>query len=327
MNGTPRLSVIVVNWNTRDCLTSCLTSVHEALSRAGTQVIVVDNASADGSAQMVRDRFPGDLLVANEKNRGFSGGVNDGLKHARGEYILILNPDIVLRKGVVDRLISYLDEHPDTGGVMPLLKNVDGSAQKGYVRRLPSLMQVFLFATLLQRWTARRPYLASHYLEAPQGAGEVVEVEQIPGAFLLTTRRVFNTVGPFDEAYRLFFEDVDWCSRAREKGLKLLMLPSLEVTHVGGRSFVMEDGSWILARYFVSMVTYFSHRKPKAEAAVAAMILGTNALLMFVRHSIFWGWGNAETRRRAAVNRRTHWNVLRLFYRAFVLRRDEAPLP
>jgi hypothetical protein len=326
MNGTARVSIIIVNWNTRDCLNTCLTSVHEVLSPADTQVIVVDNASADGSAKMVRDRFPSDLLVANETNRGFSGGLNDGLKHARAEYILILNPDIILRTGVVERLISYLDQHPDAGGVMPLLRNADGSVQRGYVRKLPSLMQVLLFATLLRRWTVRKPDLVDRYLEAPQGTGEVVEVEQIPGAFLLTARRVLNAIGPFDEAYRLFFEDVDWCYRAREKGLRLFMLPSLEVTHIGGRSFVVADGSGIQARFSVSMVTYFLQRKQKAKAAVAAAILSTNALLMIVKSNIFRGWGNAETYRLAAASRRTHWNVLRTFWKAFVLRRDEGPL-
>ncbi len=210
MNGTAKLSVIIVNWNTRDHLISCLVSLHETMSQGDTQVIVVDNASVDGSTQKVRERFPGDRLVSNGTNRGFAGGVNDGLKLARGEYILILNPDIVLRKGVVDGLITYLEGHPDVGGIMPLLRNEDGSVQKGYVRKIPTLMQVVLFATVLQPWASRRQRLVQRYLEAPLASSDAVVVEQIPGAFLLTTRRVIDRVGQFDERFRLFFEDVEW---------------------------------------------------------------------------------------------------------------------
>jgi len=327
MSGPSKLSVVVVNWNTRDYLASCLSSIHENLSGTDTQVIVVDNASADGSAQMVRERFRSDRLVANRENRGFAGGVNDGIAVAQGEHILILNPDIILRKGVVEALIRYIDKNPDCGAVMPLLRNEDGTVQKGYVRRLPTLMQVLLFATALQPHASRRQNLVNRYLEAPSTGGDVAEVEQIPGAFLLTTREVVRTVGVFDEAYRLFFEDVDWCSRVREKGLKLIMLSCLEVTHSGGRSFVVDKDNWIQARYYVSLVTYFSRRKSKMAAAAAATIICVNALLVIARNSILRGWGSAESQRRAALSRRTYWNVLRLFYRAFVLRRDEVPVP
>jgi GT2 family glycosyltransferase len=327
MSGSFKLSVIIVNWNTRDYLASCLSSIHENLSGPDTQVVVVDNASADGSAQMVRDRFPGARLVANTENRGFAGGVNDGIAVARGEHILILNPDIILRKDVVEGLITYIDKHPDCGAVMPLLRNEDGTVQKGYVRRFPTLMQVLLFATALQPYASRRQNLVNRYLEAPSTGGDVAEVEQIPGAFLLTTREVVRTVGVFDEAYRLFFEDVDWCSRVREKGLTLMMLSCLEVIHSGGRSFVVDKGNWIQARYFVSLVTYFSRRRSKMAAVAAALIICVNALLVIARNSLLRGRGSAESRRRAALSRRTYGNVLRLFYRAFVLRRDEVPVP
>jgi GT2 family glycosyltransferase len=327
MSGATILSVIIVNWNTRDYLESCLSSIHEASSVLDPEVIVVDNASSDGSVQMVRNRFPDDRLVPNRTNRGFAGGVNDGLAVSHGEYILVLNPDIVLRQGVVEGLITFLEEHPDCGAVMPVLRNQDGTVQKGYVRRLPTLMQVFLFTTVLQQWARRNQNLVNRYLEAPQGECDVTEVEQIPGAFLMTTREVLSSVGTFDEAYRLFFEDVDWCSRAREKGFKLMMLSSLEVTHVGGRSFVVDAGGWIQARYFVSLVTYFSRRKTKVAAVAAGMIVCVNALLVIVRKSLLRGWGSAEKRRRAALSKCTYVNVLRLFYRAFVARRDEVPVP
>ncbi len=105
------------------------------------------------------------------------------------------------------------------------------------------------------------------------------------------------------------------------------MLKCFEVTHTGGRSFVFDDGTRVQARYFVSLVTFFAHRKQKAKAATAALILSANALLVFAKNSIVRGGGNAERKKRAALSRRTYWNVLRLFTKAFVVQRDEDPLP
>jgi GT2 family glycosyltransferase len=240
MSGSLDLSVVIVNWNTRDYLASCLTSIRESLSGPDTQVVVVDNASAHGSAQMVRERFPGARLVANTENRGVAGGVNDGIAIARGRCCR---------------------SRTDSRGL-----SVD-YARCGQVR------------------------------------------------------------GAFDEAYRLFFEDVDWCSRARGKGFKLKMLSCLEVIHSGGRSFAVDNGNWIQARYFVSLVTYFSRRKSQMAAVAGALIICVNALLVIARISPLRGWGSAESQRQAALSRRTYRNVLRLFYRAFVLRRNEVPVP
>jgi GT2 family glycosyltransferase len=327
VTGQPRLSIIIVNWNTKPYLESCLASIHDALPSVDTEVIVVDNASADGSPKMVREGFPGDHLVANATNRGFAGGVNDGLRLATGRFILILNPDIVIRKGVVEQLMAFMEQEQGVGAVMPSLRNEDGSLQKGYVRRLPSLMQVLLFATVLQPWASRKPRLVGRYLEAPRGREDVVDVEQIPGGFLLSAREVLELVGPFDESYRLFFEDVDWCSRVRERGLRLIMLSFLEITHIGGRSFVVDKGNWVQARYFVSLVRYFVRRKSAAAAFVVGAIVCLNAVMVYVKNSVVRGGSDAEARRRAALSRRTYENVLRLLFRAFILRRDEVVLP
>jgi GT2 family glycosyltransferase len=326
MSERPKLSLVIVNWNTREYLAACLTSVQNALPAEAAEVIVVDNASTDGSAQMVRDCFPSCRLVANDTNQGFSGGINDGLKNARGHYIVILNPDIVLGKGVVEELAAYLEQHADVGAVMPMLRNDDGTIQKGYVRRLPTLTQVVLFSTVLAPWALHKTALVSRYLERPLTTGEAVEVDQIPGAFLLTRREIIATVGPFDEGYRLFFEDVDWCARVREKGLKLVMLPHLSVKHIGGRSFEADEGSRISARYFVSYVTYFAKRGKKTKAALVALILSLSSLLVITKNSVMCGGRDVEARKRAALARRTHRNVLRLFFRVFVLRRDNEPL-
>jgi N-acetylglucosaminyl-diphospho-decaprenol L-rhamnosyltransferase len=328
MKQTPDLSIIIVNWNTCEYLHSCLSALYEAMPDQEPQVIVVDNFSKDGSVEMVRRKFPGVVLIANTKNRGFSGGVNDGLDIAEGEFIMMLNPDIVLGAGVIEGLLTYLRSHSDVGAVMPGLRDPDGSVQTRYVRRLPTLMQLLLFSTVLAPWSQKRHGLVERFLEsAGTPTGGELEVEQIPGAFIMTGRRVVNTVGRFDEAYRLFFEDVDWSSRVRERGLKLMMLTQLEVTHVGGQSFEIDEGMWIPARYFVSQVTFFLRCKGLVQATVAALMISLNAILIIVKNSLLRGWSSPEAKRLASISRQKYLNVLRLLFRAFVLRADEEVLP
>jgi hypothetical protein len=322
------ISAIIVNWNTCEYLQRCLASIQETMPDLEKEVIVVDNASSDNSVAMVRQHFPQVRVIANEQNRGFSAGVNNGLDASCGEYVLIMNPDIVLRRGVMEELVRYLDGHPDVGAVVPSLRNPDGSEQAGYFRRPPTVTQLLLFSTLLAPWCSRRTSFVERYLETRRvGDASALEVEQIPGAFLLTTRSVIARVGRFDEDYRLFFEDVDWCARAHDRGLRLVMLPRLEVTHIGGRSFLVDDGTRVQARYFVSCVTYFAKRGQRAKAVAAAVIIGLNSFAVLAKNSIFQGGSDPGARRRASLSRRTHWNTLRLFFKALVLRQDEGPLP
>jgi GT2 family glycosyltransferase len=328
MKQSSNLSIIIVNWNTCKYLDSCLSALHGVMPDQGAEIIVVDNSSKDGSAEMVRQKFPGVVLISNARNRGFAGGVNDGLNKAMGEFILILNPDIVVRAGVMEGLLSYLRSHSDVGAVMPALRNPDGSVQTGYVRRSPTMWQVLLFSTVLASWSRRRHHLVSRFLEATDTpTGREVEVEQLPGAFIMTTRRVMNAVGQFDEAYRLFFEDVDWCSRVRKQGLKLMMLTHLKVIHAGGQSFEIDEGMWVPARYFVSQITFFVRRKGLAQATCVALILSVNAILIIAKNSLLRGWSSPEAERQASISRRKYFNVLRLLFRAFVLRADEEVLP
>lgn len=328
MRQTPELSIIIVNWNTCEYLASCLAALRAVMPSPETEVIVVDNASRDGSADMVRQQFPGVILIANAKNRGFSGGVNDGLGKAQGEFIAILNPDVVVRAGVMEGLMAYLGRHPDVGAVMPALINSDGSEQTGYVRRLPTIMQVLLFSTVLAGWSHRRIGLVERYLEARRTPSDgEMDVEQIPGAFIMTSRKVLDGVGQFDEAYRLFFEDVDWSSRVRERGLKLIMLTRLEVSHIGGQSFRIDEGMWVPARYFVSQITFFARRRSLAQAIVAALILSANAILIIAKNSLLRGWSSEAAKRLAHISRQKYINVLRLLFRAFLLRADEEVLP
>jgi GT2 family glycosyltransferase len=229
------LSIIIVNWNTRDLLRACLSSLREALdgSPLCTEVIVVDNASADGSAEMVGSEFPEFRLIANAKNRNYAAGNNQGLREASGELILLLNPDTEVPKGALESLAAFLREHPRAGAVSPALVHPDGRVQQS-VRGFPSPRALTGELTGLARlrpgsaWSAYRPQALPE--DRPSS------VEQPMASAFLVRRETLEQVGPLDEQFPLFFNDVDLCYRLKQAGWSIHYDPGVRVVHVGGAS-------------------------------------------------------------------------------------------
>jgi len=229
------LSVVIVNWNTCSYLRQCLESLSEE-RHGGTQieVIVVDNASTDGSAQMVRQEFPWVRLVANSGNAGYAKGNNQGISLAEGRYVLLLNPDTVVPKGALGKLTAWMDSHPDVGAVGVRLLNPDGSVQPS-CRSFPEpayLLYESLGLTLLfphsRRFGAYRMTWFGHDRE--------MDVDQPMGSALAIRREAVEDVGLLDEQFPIFFNEVDWCYRARQKGWRIVFTPDVEIVHYGGRS-------------------------------------------------------------------------------------------
>ena len=272
------LSVIIVNWNTRERLLRCLESLDTALPPIPVQVIVVDNGSHDGSVDAIRQSYPRHSVIANTSNRGFSGGINDGLRIATGAYVLILNPDILAGSGVIERLVTYLEANAEVAAATPLLRGEDGMPQQGYIRRFPSVMQVLLFDTEIYRMARRSQSLVHWCEEYPvTGLRTPVDVDAIAGAFLFARRGVLQETRGFDEQYLLFYEDVDWSFRVRQLGYRLVLLPDLSVTHAGGRSIAPLGRPWVAARYRMSMIRFFAiHRGVAAATAVTVFLLASS---------------------------------------------------
>jgi N-acetylglucosaminyl-diphospho-decaprenol L-rhamnosyltransferase len=232
-----RVAVGIINWNTREELRRCLASL-EPEARAGTlTVVVVDNASSDGSAAMVEAEFEWATLVANPENAGFAAGVNAALTSCPADYTLILNPDVEVPPGAVGALVGYLEDADDVVAVSPVLVGGDGQPQAHLYRRFPSLGQLLLFWTGLA-WISRRiPALRRRYLEHALEGERPITVDQLPGAAILVPAFAVRQVGLFDPGYFIWFEDVDWCYRARQAGYTLAVLPWVRVRHEGGASF------------------------------------------------------------------------------------------
>ncbi|MHC4779106.1 MAG: glycosyltransferase family 2 protein [Planctomycetota bacterium] len=217
------LSVVIVSYNTKDLLEESLRSVCEGKVGSHHEVWVVDNNSGDGSADMVRARFPDVRLIANTKNLGFSRGVNQGVLRSSGRYVLILNSDTVLPASGIEDLIVFADgEYASrrTGIVGVRLKYADGSLQysKG---RFPTLTR-----TVADTFRSKR---ARKYTYS--GYDEVEETDWVTGACFLVRRELLDDVDNLDENFFLYYEDVDLCKRAREKGWKVVYYPGFEVTH------------------------------------------------------------------------------------------------
>ncbi|MGQ9567464.1 MAG: glycosyltransferase family 2 protein [Anaerolineae bacterium] len=240
------LSIVIVNWNVRDLLLRCLDSLWaeverqegHILSLAASsylfEVIVVDNASSDGSVDMVRGSYPWVRLLANEVNRGFTQANNQGLALARGRYVLLLNPDTEVRPGALRTMLRWMDEHPRAGALGPRVRYPDGSVQPTR-RRFPTLATAFLESTFLHQWFPRNP-VALRYHMADRGDEEEQAVDWVVGACLLLRGEAVRQVGPLDEGFFMYSEELDYCARLRAAGWEVAYLPAAEVVHHEGRS-------------------------------------------------------------------------------------------
>jgi N-acetylglucosaminyl-diphospho-decaprenol L-rhamnosyltransferase len=225
------LSIIVLNWNTRQMLADCLSSVEAAAANLAYEVIVVDNGSTDGSQAALRQRFPGVCLIQNDENVGFARANNQGMSASQGRYMLLFNSDAVATPDAVQSLLSLARAEPRAGIVGAQLLNPDGSFQASHTS-FPTLWQEFLMLTGLGRLLHGQWY-PSHGPEEDRGSQTVDCVE---GACMLVRREAFEDVGGLDEGYFMYAEEVDWCYAMREEGWQVWYQPAAKVIHLGGGS-------------------------------------------------------------------------------------------
>jgi hypothetical protein len=226
------LSVCVVSFNTRDLLARALRSAAEDAGAFDHEVIVVDNASHDGSVAMVRAVFPAGRVVVNSENRFFAAAQNQALAMSRGRYLLVLNPDTEIRRGTLPTLLQYLDRNPAVGAVTAPLFFPDGPRQptcSRFATYADLLLEHTILGLLLPRRRRRRDR-ARRYADWDRCSER--EVEVMPGSFILLRRATLDAVGGFDERLRLYFNDDDWCVRARRAGLPLVFVPVPGAVHV-----------------------------------------------------------------------------------------------
>jgi N-acetylglucosaminyl-diphospho-decaprenol L-rhamnosyltransferase len=224
------LSIVIVSWNVREALRACLNSIPGEETALEPEVFVVDNASCDGSAEMVARDFPAVQLVRNSGNLGFAKASNQGIGLAHGRYVLILNPDTLVQDRALEHMVQYADAHPDIGALGPKLVSEEGAIDYRGARRFPTL-----WSDLQKRLRLVHPVFGDNAMMGWDHRTSR-EVELLCGACMLVRREVIESAGMFDEAFFLFGEDVDWCFRIRRAGWKIFYLAEAVVVHLGGKS-------------------------------------------------------------------------------------------
>jgi len=229
------ISVSIINTDNRDLLRECLRSIFEGTQHASLEVFVVDNASRDGSAEMVSQEFPGVRLIRNERRLRFCANHNRVLRMAGGRHILILNEDTIIPPGTFDRVVAFMDAEKDAGAVGLTIRNPDGSLQYSYAR-FPSLLSTTLLALSANRW-----FQDGHYpFHRLPPDGHPREVDWTNGACLAVRREAFEEVGLLDEGLLIYGEETDWCYRLRKAGWKVYYLPDVSIYHYQGKSTSQE---------------------------------------------------------------------------------------
>lgn len=246
-DGPTDVSVIVVNWNTRDLLRNCLNSIITQTSVAH-EIIVVDNASSDGSADMVRTEFPSATLIANSKNGGFAAANNQGLRISRGRTVLLLNPDTLILDGAIDHMLAWLDRHPGVGCVGCQVLEGPGVIQRTCFADPTVLNSVMLEFGLMRLAPWIPAFGRSWYTDWDRRSER--EVDVVSGMFMLVPRAVMDQVGLLDDAFFVYAEESDWCRRIRKAGYTCVFSPDAQIIHLDGGS---KSTSQIRSRMYVQM--------------------------------------------------------------------------
>ena len=264
------LSVIIVNYNVRDFLEQALKSVLEACENLSTEIFVVDNNSADGSVEMIRSKFPGVTLIANQENTGFSQANNMAIRRARGRHLLILNPDTIVQEDTLTRLVTFMDQHPDAGAVGCQILNPDGSFAQESRRSFPTPDIAFYKLTGLSKlFPKSRRFGRYNMTYLP--VDETAEVDALSGSCMMLRADALNQnhesegelgAGLFDEAFFMYGEDLDLCYRIQKAGWKIFYYPGTQIIHYKGESTKKGDLLYVRLFYGAMLLFIEKHHDP-----------------------------------------------------------------
>jgi GT2 family glycosyltransferase len=230
------LSIIVVSWNVEKLLEGCIESILSNSEQLSLEILVIDNASADNTAEMLNNKFPNVRLIINKKNIGFARANNQALKFANGQFVLILNPDTVITAGALKRLVAFMIDHPEVGLVGPNIRYPNGEVQKSCARLLPTTVSMLLHDVLqiyklplIGRWLSKK-YIFPYNYHVTQ------EVEAVSGAAMMLRREVIKALNGFGDTFLHCGEDIDLCFRVRSSGWKVFYFCDAVVVHFSGQS-------------------------------------------------------------------------------------------
>lgn len=278
-----KLSIIVLNYNTKDLLRDCLNSLKKVKSEVAFEVIVVDNGSIDQSVQMVSEEFSWAKLIKNKHNLGFAAGNNRAKKLVKGKYVLFLNSDTVVKSGALKKTTDYLDKHHEVGAMTCRLEMPGGKLDPDSRRSFPTpwnaLTHFSGLGSLFPHSKIFSKYRYGHIVE-----NKIQEVDVIQAAFFLTRKDLLDEVGWFDEDYFLDGEDIDLCWRIRQKGYKIVYYPKVSIVHIkkGSKGKSKRSKQTVVSGITSMEIFYKKHLVNKYSAIVNFLVLlGVRALKLF----------------------------------------------
>ena len=263
------LSVVIVNWNAGDLLRKCVQSVIEDQTGSGLsdiEIIVIDNASRDGSVAPVIAQFPSVRVIQNSENLGFARATNQGIRASLGRYVLLLNPDTEARPGALGGMLRFIQSQPEAGAVGAKLLNDDGSLQ------VSAYPEPTLFREVWRLFHLDRLRPIGSYSMTAWDNATPREVDVLMGACVLLPRAVLDACGYLDERYFIYSEDQDLCRRLRSRGWRVFWLPVAEVVHYGGQSTRQVKGE-MFVRLYREKISYFRVHNGNGSALIYKVVL------------------------------------------------------
>jgi GT2 family glycosyltransferase len=265
------LSVIIVSFNVSTYLRQALVSVTAAAEGIASEIIVVDNNSSDGSAEMVRDDFKDVRLIVSERNEGYPAACNKGILASAGIYILILNPDTVVEPDAIKTALAFMRSHPDAGAAGARMVDGNGAFLPESKRGFPSPLTSLFRFTGLWKLFRRSAFFNAYYLgHLPED--EICKADILTGAFMLIRREALDRAGLFDTAFFMYGEDIDLCWRIRKAGYSNYYLPDVRITHFKGKSALQDEESSLRHFYRAMKIFASKHTGPGWRLPVRASV-------------------------------------------------------
>ena len=275
------VSTVVVNWNTCDILRNCLASLYANTRDVEVEVIVIDNASSDGSVDMVKSEFPLVKIIANAENRGFAAGNNQGIAIAKGRYILLLNSDTVVLNNAITETVAFADAYPEAAVVGCRVLNPDRTLQPTCFM-FPSILNMILSTTYLYKLFHRSCFFGRERMTW-WDKDNVREVDVVTGCFMLVRRQAVDHVGLMDERFFVYGEETDWCYRFKQAGWKVMFTPCAEIIHVGGGSSKQMKPEMVL-QLRASILFFFKKHRGRLAYRLACLLVAS----FFFFRTFFW---------------------------------------
>ena len=300
------LTIVIVNWNTRELLCNCLESVYTGIKGIRFEVFVVDNASADGSVAAVRQRFPRTRLIENSQNRGFARANNQVLTNIASRYALLLNSDTEIIPGAIECLVTFMDQHPNAAVAAPQYLNPDGSKQNSF-ENFPGLVSELLNKSLLKIIFPQKYPSKRKTYHAP------LAVDSVIGACMMVRTDAMQKVGCLDEDYFFFLEETDWCYRMRRAGYGVYHIPQARIYHIQGASKEKVPAlAWI--EYYRSSYLFFRKNRSRLTWLVFRIFrpvkLGINFFLASLAVMVTLGQHARSRRKWGIYARLCLWHIM-----------------